>query len=333
MKKILVGVLLIAGLLYLISAAGEISKQKEILFKEQNKRQWLIKSVDTMKFSRDVAAEKNNDESFDATIEEQIKSIVSTGATHVTVDTPYDEQFYPFLLRWVTIARRHRLNIWFRGNFSAWQGWFGYPKNLSQTEHIEQTRNFIINHSEIFLNGDIFSPCPECENGGPGDPRDTKLVDEYRQFLINERIAALEEFNKIEKKVMVIDSMNYDVANLIMDKDTASAMGGIVVIDHYVKTAEQLKNDIATLSRKTNAKIVLGEFGVPIPDIHGRLNEQEQAKWIDDALDLISRQPELIGLNYWVSHGGSTSIFNSKNIQKPAARILEIYFKLESLPD
>lgn len=333
MKKVAVGILFIAGFLYLLSAAGEINKQKEFLFKEQNKRQWLVKSVDTMKFSRDVAAEKSNDDSFNTTIEEQIKSIVSTGATHVTVDTPYDEQFYPFLLRWVKSARRHRLNIWFRGNFSGWQGWFGYPKNLTQIEHIEQTRNFIKNHSEIFLNGDIFSPCPECENGGEGDPRATQLVDVYRQFLINERLAALEEFSKIEKKVMVIDSMNYDVASLIMDRDTAAAMGGIVVIDHYVKTAEQMKNDIESLSRKTNAKIILGEFGAPIPDIHGRMSEQEQAKWIDESLALIVKQPELIGINYWVSHGGSTAIFNSRNMQKPAARILEIYFKLDSLPD
>ena len=126
--------------------------------------------------------------------------------------------------------------------------------------------------------------------------------------------------------------MNFDVAKLIMDKETARALGGLVVIDHYVKSPRKLSEDITYLANEADAQILLGEFGAPIPDIHGVFSEQEQADWINQSLDLISGQGEVIGLNYWVSHGGTTAIFNSRNSQKPAAYILEKYFRLESLP-
>ena len=70
------------------------------------------------------------------------------------------------------VVRKHGLSVWFRGNFSGWEEWFGYPK-IKAYEHINKTRNFIINNPELFADGDIFTSCPECENGGPGDPRDT----------------------------------------------------------------------------------------------------------------------------------------------------------------
>jgi ribosome assembly protein YihI (activator of Der GTPase) len=72
---------------------------------------------------------------------------------------------------------------------------------------------------------------------------------------------------------------------------------------------------------------MLGEFGVPIPDIHGKLNEEEQARWVDESLNLIQSLEEVVGLNYWVSHGGSTAIFNNDHSSKPAAKVLEKYFK------
>src|SRR3989344_7973075 len=77
---------------------------------EEKTRIWPIQAIDTMKFSRDRAREKLNDPSFDAVIDEQIRIIAETGATHVSIGTPYNEEFVPFLTRWVSAARRYNLS-------------------------------------------------------------------------------------------------------------------------------------------------------------------------------------------------------------------------------
>jgi len=295
-------------------------------------RVWQIKSIDTMTYSRDRAREQFNNQKFDETIETQISAIKNSGANYVAIDTPYDEEFYPFLERWVDISRNHGLNIWYRGNFSGWEGWFGYKKDLTREDHLALMRQFINKNGHLFEEGDIFDPCPECENGGPGDPRKTSDVVGFRQFMIDEHQAANEEFRKIGKNVRIVGSMNYDVANLVMDEDTANSVGNLVVIDHYVKTPQKLADDIEKLAKKSSANIMLGEFGAPIPDIHGKLDEQAQAAWIEEALVLVSKKEEVIGLNYWVGFGGSTAIFNNNGSAKPAAKVLEKYFKLPFLP-
>lgn len=303
---------------------------KKIVSPKKVERIWQIKSVDTMKFSRDLSQEKLRNFSFDREIDSQVKAIKNLNANYIAIGTPYDERFTPILTRWVKSARKYDLKVWFRGNFSGWEGWFGEKKNsITREEHTQITRDFIKNNPELFKNGDIFSPCPECENGGPGDPRNNGDVEGHRSFLVSERNAALEEFQKIGKKITVLDSMNYDVATLVMDQQTTQAMGGIIAIDHYVFTPEKLAQDIGDLANTTGAKIFLGELGVPIPDIHGNLSNAHQADWIEEALKLLSSKEEVIGLNYWVAVGGSTSLFKDNLEPKPASVVIKKYFSLK----
>lgn len=327
MKKVLILITFILILFIVFKVSG--NKSQTIKSPVGEEKTWVIKSVDTMKYSRDLSLEKLDDSSFDQIINFQVKVIKETNANYVAIGTPYDEKFLPYLARWVKAARNNDLRVWFRGNFSGWEGWFGYPKDLSREEHINFTRAFIKNNSGLFRDGDIFSPCPECENGGPGDPRYQTPVSKYREFLILERDMAIAEFKEIGKEVIVLDSMNFDVARLVMDKQTAQAMGNMVVIDHYVKTPKQLVDDIEELNQSIGAKIMLGEFGVPIPDIHGDLTEEEQAVWIDQALRLVSKHEAVIGLNYWVGVGGSTAIFNDDLSRKKGADVLSKYFNLK----
>lgn len=74
---------------------------------------WEVRSIDTVKYSRDLASEKLEDPSFDEVIDLQVKNIAQTGATHVAIGTPYDPKFLPFLRKWVSAARKNRLNVWF----------------------------------------------------------------------------------------------------------------------------------------------------------------------------------------------------------------------------
>src|SRR3989338_114376 len=336
MKKIILAITIVVLIIFVLT---KTQGQKLELWQtnqetpELPKRTWEIKSIDTMKYSRDAAGAKLNDPTFDQTIEIQIKNIADLGATHVALGTPYDEKFIPYLSRWVAASRRNNLKVWFRGNFSGWEGWFGYEKGLTREGHLEQMREFINKNGTLFENGDLFTPCPECENGGTGDPRRTGDVEGFRKFAVEEFQAANAEFRKIGKNVRTVGSANYDVASLVFDEQTANAVGDIVVIDHYVKEPQKLAGNIRTLSQKAQAKIMLGEFGAPIPDIHGKISEEEQARWIDEALNLVKSQEEVIGINYWVSHGGSTAIFGNDHSKKLAAEIVKKYYTLRALPN
>lgn len=292
---------------------------------------WQIQSIDTMKFSRDLAREKLADEKFEEVISQQVEKIAETGATHVAIGTPYDPEFTPFMKRWVSLARKNGLNVWFRGNFSGWEGWFGYG-DISRDEHLRLVKKFILENPELFEDGDIFTSCTECENGGPGDPRETGDISGYRNFLVDEYLITKEAFKNISKNVASnFFSMNGDVAYLVMGKKTTENLGGIVVIDHYVERQDDLARDIQEIIERSGGSVVLGEFGAPIPDIHGQMTEHEQAVWLDGALSELSKIEGLVGINYWTSFGGTTSIWRSDGSDKSAVSVLTGYFSPKEL--
>jgi uncharacterized protein YegP (UPF0339 family) len=121
--------------------------------------------------------------------------------------------------------------------------------------------------------------------------------------------------------------MYYDVASLVMDRETTKALGNIVVIDHYVDSPKKLPIDIQNIAIKSGGKIILGEFGAPIPDINGKFSEEEQSAWIREALLEISEIPELVGINYWTSFGGSTALWDANYKSKIAVGVINEYFK------
>ncbi len=292
----------------------------------QVKKTWTLESVDTVKYSRDLARQYEKDASYDETIDLQIKAIAGSGANYIAIGTPYDREFIPFLARWVTIARKYGLKVWFRGNFSGWEGWFNYP-TISKDQHKQMLKSFIFDNGSLFADGDIFTACTECENGGPGDPRQTGDIEGHRQFLIDEYQIGRNAFTRIGKNVATnYFPMNADVAKLIMDPATTQALGGQVVIDHYVSTPEDLDKGVTDLAESSGGKIVLGEFGAPIPNLQGNLTDKEQAEWIKSALTLLANNPNLIGINYWTSFGGSTRIWKNNGEPTPAVSVIQDFY-------
>lgn len=301
--------------------------EAKIYYPEPKLSFWEVRSIDTMKYSRDMSREKMDDQSFDKIIDEQIKNIAEAGATHAAIDTPYDEEFLPMLKRWVKAARKYKLNVWFRGNWSGWEEWFDYP-SIGKEEHIAKTENFILANSGLFEDGDIFSACPECENSWPdGNISIIEDAQEYKDFIVKEYQTVKSAFQKINKRVLSnYSSMNGYMAQIVMDKEMTASMDGIVTIDHYVDTPEKLIKDIKELAEKSGGKIVLGELGVPIPDIHGEMTEGEQAEWIKNSLSALTEIKEITGINYWVSVGGSTQIWDSDGRELPGAKALKQFY-------
>lgn len=285
-----------------------------------------FRSIDTMKYSRDQAREMLENKDFDNVIDRQMADIAETGATHVAIATPYDAEFLPFLKRWVASARDHGLKVWFRGNFSGWEGWFDY-ESIDRNEHMSQLREFIEKNPSLFEDGDVFSACPECENGGPGDPRFNGDTSGHRQFLIDEYRIAQDAFRKIGKDVdPSFHSMNADVARLIMNAETTEALNNTIVIDHYVETPEELAEDALYFGNNGKYRVILGEFGAPIPDLHGAMSQAEQALWLENALSLL-KNSGIYGLNYWTNVGGTTALWDTEGNAREAVSTLREAYK------
>ena len=285
-----------------------------------------IQSIDTMKYSRDAA--KN--EAVIKKIPLLVEKVASLHPTHIAIATPYDEEFYSVLKVWVSEARKHRLKIWFRGNFSSWEGWFDYAKFSNPNDHNAKTFVFITGHPELFQKGDIFTPVPEPENGGFGDPRQSDTIkQQFLNFLPTSYENCRLAFEQIRIEVKCgYYSVNGDVAKDVMTKDVIQKTGGVLVIDHYVKTPEKLIADISSLHKKFDTPIVLGEFGAPIPDINGDMTDEQQYQYIRQSLiNLIKNSDIVEGVNYWTAFGGSTKIFTDNFEPKKATLAVQQYFQ------
>lgn len=291
-------------------------------------RLFPVQSIDTMKSSRDIAIKMlRNPNSFAPMIDRQMLLIKEAGATHVAIDTPYDTEFLPVLKLWVASARSHNLSVLFRGNFSGWEGWFEYPR-IDRATHKKLLQNFLHNNPELFQSGDVFTPCMECENGGPGDPRQTGDIDGYNTFLADEAKIAATEFASQVRYINIYPSMNADIARDIIGPKAIRAFGGIILIDHYTSTTKQFIKDIETIPEQINARVGLGEFGAPIPDLNGSMTQTQQARYINELFTAMYEHRENIPLvNYWTLTGGSTALINEDGTPREAYFTVQNYFK------
>lgn len=283
-----------------------------------------VVSIDTMKYSRDGAS---NPEVTDQ-IPLLVDKVASMYPSHIAIATPYDEEFYPVLATWVGEARKHGLNVWFRGNFSAWEGWFGYEKFKDPNEHHAKTYAFITKHPDLFREGDIFTPAPEPENGGFGDPRRSEEIKrKFFKFLPESYDTCMKAFSTIGRNVKCgYFSTNGDVAKMI-PSTVLMQSGGVQVIDHYVKSPEELIRDIQKLYDMNHLPIILGEYGAPIPDIHGELSDSQQEQLIrKNLIELVKLRNIVKGINYWTAFGGSTKVFSDDLKPKSAVNTLREYF-------
>jgi len=324
MKRVIISSLFVLIATYIVLSLRTVPGYS-VLSPLSNKY-WKIQSIDTMKYSRDPSREKLNDSSFNLVIDKQMADIARTGANYVAIGTPYDDEFLPILHRWVNAARKYHLHIWFRGNFSGWEGWFDYPRIDRQT-HIAMTKSFIAKNEDLFQDGDLFSSCPECENGSTIQTGNPVWVADYRAFLIEEYQTTKDGFFAINKKVASnYFSMNGDVARAVMDKPTTASLDGMVVVDHYVASPKDLADNLRSIAEQSGGQVMLGEFGAPIPDIHGNMTDDEQKQWIAEALKQLSQVPQVIGVNYWVNVGGSTALWDDSGKAKPAVGAISAYY-------
>lgn len=287
---------------------------------------WKYCSIDTMKVSRDRARAELNNQSIDTEIQKELQVIKSTGANYVTIDTPYDDEFLPYLKRWVGFARETGLHVWFRGNWSNWEGWFGYPKNMTPDDHLASTSAFIQNNPDLFEDKDIFEPCPECENAGIWDSSGGNT--KYNEFIRKQAEEDGSSFVQIGKNVVTnIESISGGRARQTLTAQTIKNLNNVVSIDHYVPDVKTMTDYVDYFSNNFDVKVVISEFGAPVPDINDSMSESQQADFVNSILDELYRENgNVIGLNYWVLSGGSTQILNPDGTKRKVFNIIRNYF-------
>ncbi|MDQ3239019.1 MAG: carboxypeptidase-like regulatory domain-containing protein [bacterium] len=289
---------------------------------------WEYQCIDTMKYSRDRARQYQSGDLKEETISTQVKKIASLGANCISIGTPYDNEFKNYLNLWVKHARHSNLRVWFRGNWSGYEQWFDYPALVSLDEHHQKTRQFIIENESMFENDDIFTSAPEPENSEVFKPLFERDANIFRKFIVDSNQAALDSFAKINKKVKTnYISLSGGVANSMLDLDTIKSLDNTVTLDHYVKTPEIMNEYIEHYKSKLNAKVVLGEFGAPIPDINGEMSQSEQAQFVTSILQVLAKQNKTIpAINYWTLSDSSTSLIDDSQNDKQVVEVIKKFY-------
>jgi hypothetical protein len=310
----------------LLSKVPQLAIQKEqAAGSETTKCIWEVCSIDTMKTSRDRARSELSNEAFNTTIEQEVMAIKNTGANYIAIDTPYDDEFLPFLERWVKYAREYDLHVWFRGNWSNWEGWFDHPRDMTPAQHLVKTKTFIIEHPTLFVDEDIFEACPECENTGywPQPEKD----QQYNDFIQAEVKTTHEAFTKINKHVYShYVSIIGGRAREVLTKETIGKLNNIVTIDHYIRNPKQISEYFDYFS-SYGARVLLSENGAPIPSLHGQMDDDQQATYLQGVLDeLYVKKDTVLGYNYWVISQGTTQLVTADGTPRKSYTVLQQYF-------
>jgi len=274
---------------------------------------WSIRSVDTMKLSRDTLKLQLTDA--------QIQAVVRLDArlhlTHVTSDVYYDDPIY--LARWVKAIRAGGLHVWFRAHWYAWEDHRDRAGTMTPDGYVAATRGFLQAHAALLRNGDIFDFCPEPENGAywrqiygagwswrsnPAAKRDFNTFIRAGLYMARTTLA-----NRGRAGVLVtVVSVNSSIAQRLLSKPTVRKLGR-VTLDLYPEgtthdpatAARRLIAEIEAVHRRWNVPILLGEQGYARDQ---EVDDATQARVLSAELAALARLPYLQGLNYWVDAGG-----------------------------
>jgi hypothetical protein len=299
---------------------------------------WAIRSVDTMKLSRDTRAKPLTDTQIAALVRLDVRLHL----THITVDVYYDDPAY--MARWVRAIRAVHLHVWFRAHWYAWETHREKHGDMTPDAYIEATRQFLQQHVDLVQNGDIFDFCPEPENGAYwfdryGDGwswRDAAAKKEFNSFVRSGvYMASTTLANRGRSQVLVTAiSVNESIATRLFSKPTAARLE-LITLDLYpeggatdpaVATARLLA-EIERVHQHWNLPILIGEHGY---SRDRAVSDAIQARVLAAELAALARLPYLRGLNYWVDaggprYGGYTNLYAQKHgawQPRPAAAVL-----------
>ncbi len=303
----------------------------------ENPAYWSIRSISTMKETKDKICNQDSK----AFIDLWIAKALELGVNYIAVETPYDDpscgSSLAYTKAWVDAVHAKGLGVWHRHMPLEFEGIYGMTKNNAK-DFIGMIASYIKTNPGLFKAGDIFTPIPEPQNGGiqgitychqsvcmfPG-------AQGFNAWLRNAITASEGAFGAIGLGgKMKIGYYGFDgfIAwgdnnpdwNGILEDATVQAMGNIT-IDHYPESVgDTMANDLNELQAKyPTVPIIIGEWGtVTGGDTVSQVQATMQA----------SIRQNVVGFNYWhMGMGGNEALVNSDFTNRPAFDAVKSFFR------
>ena len=254
--------------------------------------------------------------------------------------------------QWVRSIRATGKNIFWRGSFVSFKGWYGVPKLTARTtparpattpggwravvngqdttSYVALAYHYILGHPSWFQNGDIWGVFGECEYDGIGDGTADQFRDnaEFNQFLRDLTISCRQAFKKIGKRVLVgmnandvLQSYGYNAGYL--DPQTAKLVG-IISLDRYEQQPEFLLPVISAFRDTYGLPIVSSEWG---PMSNGKQPLTNDT--INTMFHALAQVPYYQGMGVWeaVDPYKNNSLFDPKSLTPlPQAKLVGEWF-------
>ncbi len=298
---------------------------------------WQIKSVSSMKETKDKVCGQDDGEF----IQQWLKEAAKIGANYVSIETPYDSptcgDSLEYTLAWVKEARKNNLSVWHRHMPLAFEGIYDVKKSAAN-DYLSFIAKYIKSNKNLFKEGDIFTPIPEPQNGGikgvtycPNEVCQFQDTEQFNAWLRDSILISKKAFTEIGLGDKIrIGFFGFDgfVAwgdnnpdwEGILEDETIKLMGNIT-IDHYPEIVDDtMENDLNELQQKyPDTPIIIGEWGTISGD-----NTEEQINTTMKA----AMRPGVIGFNYWhMGTGGNEALLNPDLSEKSTYKLVQNFYK------
>ncbi len=299
---------------------------------------WSIKSVSSMKETKDKVCNPRSLES----INKWVSKAKELGVNYIAVETPYDNpgcaSSLEYTQNWIFAIRAHGLKVWHRHMPLAFEGIYNVPKAIN-VDYLPMISDYIKSHPDFFEEGDIFTPIPEPQNSGikgitycPSGLCYFNGKAEFNTWLRNAIDSSNSAFSSIglggKIKVgyfgfdgFIVWGDNNPDWHGILEDSTVAKMGNLT-IDHYPEAiGDTMENDLKELSQKyPNIPIIIGEWGT----ISGGDTEQT----VKNSMGAAFNHPQVQGFNYWhFGMGGHESLINEDFSEKAQFDEVQSFFK------
>lgn len=301
---------------------------------------WVIKSVDVMKYSKDAVCTPPTD----AFIKTQVTKAKELGANYVAISTPYDNpacgNSLTLTRRWVDAIRAQGLNVWHRHMGLSFEGLYGVTKKYND-DYLQLISNYIISNPTLFREGDIFTPTPEPDTAGIGGVTACISVcafrdnAEFNQWIRNAQLVSKLSFAQIGLRNMkvgyygtsgfiVFGENNRDwFGRSFLEQKTVEAMDNIIVMDSYPESYGGTMGKTLDDARRVwpNATFIIGEWGTITAT-----SPQQASEQIKNTMEAAKR-PYVIGFNYWnLGPSGNEGLLNNDLSNKPTFFDVQSFF-------
>ena len=292
---------------------------------EQGNDKWEIRSVSYMKETKDRVCNPWGAEQIGIFVQ-RAKEL---GATHVTLETPYDNPVcdgaregnfsIDYTKQWIDEIRAHDLGVWHRHMFIPFEGIYRDHMPLEKRKepnlpYADMVAQYIADHPDFFQRGDVFTLMPEPQNGGieqygtkdcgPSNVCIFPTIQSFNDFLVVGLDAARAEFAKLGlEDDITFSCCGFDGYMMWGDNnpdhqgrtkiDSRIGSRAIFSIDHYPAPDSTMEADLREFRYMWgNVPIIVEEWGATRDD-------RDPVADIEESLTALREDPHIIGVGYW----------------------------------